>query len=406
MSMDPLFKAYGSGLYPKRDLSIRYVEEKDIPAIAELFRLNYGDAYISRDVYDGTWVKHSIHSEQIICVVLESYGEVLATGSVILNCGDYNDKCGELARLVVHPAVTGRGLGSRMIDALFKIGSNTLEFAIGECRTAHTVSQEMFEEAEFPLIGFFPLFGICKGRRESAVLYARLQGDGVQLRSTAPPRVITEVVPIATTVLTEMGLKTELIEITDRVLPKESRNYSVRQIDRASSGPLLRIPHGRITNPLLFGNVSIEQGFTFIRDKARYVVAFDEQQNPVGTVGYQFDATNRLIRGIELIAETEDVWPTLCRALIQAGKEHGADVLSVDVSAYQPKLQRLLYNLGFRPAAYAPAMVFHATERLDVIKMIKLNVPYEPGELHLTEAAQKMVSLVEAAFRSTPLKQR
>jgi hypothetical protein len=62
------------------------------------------------------------------------------------------------------------------------------------------------------------------------------------------------------------------------------------------------------------------------------------------------------------------------------------------------RIQRLLFDLGFRPVAYAPSMVFHATERLDVIKMIKLNVPYDPGEMSLAAAAKQMVSLVEANF--------
>src|SRR5436190_20568686 len=118
--MNPLFKAYGSVAWPDRDRSIRYVEERDIPAIAELFRANYGEKYIAGDVYDGKWVKRSIYSDQIICLVLEEDEKVLATGSVVLNYGDYNDKCAEVARLAVHPHYAHRGFGRRVIDALFK----------------------------------------------------------------------------------------------------------------------------------------------------------------------------------------------------------------------------------------------------------------------------------------------
>jgi len=44
-------------------------------------------------------------------------------------------------------------------------------------------------------------------------------------------------------------------------------------------------------------------------------------------------------------------------------------------------------------------MVFQGTERLDVIKMIKLNVPYDPGEMSLTPASKKVVALIEEGFR-------
>jgi hypothetical protein len=163
-------------------------------------------------------------------------------------------------------------------------------------------------------------------------------------------------------------------------------------------GHLLRIPQGRVIDPLLFGNISIEQGFTFTRDKARYLVALDSQQTPVGTIGFQVDETSRLIKGIELIAKSDDVWPVLCNAFIKAGEELRSEVMTVDVSAYQPRLQRLFFSYGFRPVVYAPAMVFQSTERLDVIKMLRLNVPYDPGEMLLTQASRKVVALVEEGF--------
>ena len=75
-----------------------------------------------------------------------------------------------------------------------------------------------------------------------------------------------------------------------------------------------------------------------------------------------------------------------------------ARIVEVDVSAYDARLQATFYELGFRPIAYAPAMVFDEWERLDVVKMIKLNVPYEPGEMKLTERSKAMVSLVETGF--------
>src|SRR6202171_695322 len=397
--MDPLFKAYGSIAYQQRDLAIRYVEERDIPAIADLFRLNYGESYPLPDVYDGSWVKHSMHSDQIICLVLEEEGRVVSTGSVVLNYGDYNDKSGELARLVVHPWYSGRGVGKRVIDALFKVAENSLEFATAEARTAHPIAQELLERAAFNLIGFVPQYIILKNRRESLMLYARVHGNGRLLRSISPPRFIPEAAYLARQVLAAMNLIDESEVVNEPAWPQDSATYLVRPIDRGSIVPLLRIPNGRLIDPLLFGNISIERGFTFVRDKARYLVAFDHQQNPVGTIGYQVDEMSRLIKGIELIAERDDVWPSLCRALLHEAGELGAELISVDVSAYNPRLQRLLVDNGFRPVAYAPAMVFHGTERLDVIKMIRLNVPYDPGEMSLTEHSRQMVSLVESNFR-------
>jgi hypothetical protein len=44
-------------------------------------------------------------------------------------------------------------------------------------------------------------------------------------------------------------------------------------------------------------------------------------------------------------------------------------------------------------------MVFRNTERLDVIKMVKLNDRYEPGEVELTAEAKKVVAIVDKELR-------
>jgi hypothetical protein len=129
-------------------------------------------------------------------------------------------------------------------------------------------------------------------------------------------------------------------------------------------------------------------------------VAVDENQRPMGAVGFQVDGPSQLVRGIELVAADEGLRGQLCSSLLlKAEEELGAQVVEVNVSAYDARLQRSFANQGFHPAAYAPAMVFHGTHRLDVIKMLKLNVPYNPGAMKLTDAARQVVGIVENGFR-------
>jgi len=72
--------------------------------------------------------------------------------------------------------------------------------------------------------------------------------------------------------------------------------------------------------------------------------------------------------------------------------------LQVDVAAHWPRMQQTLHDLGFAPVAYCPAMVFEKVERLDVVKFVKLRVPWQLGELHLTDGARRVQELVERAF--------
>lgn len=391
---------YGTENFRFTDPAVRHIEESDIPPLIKLFKLNYGEDYAIPEFYDDRWVKRGIYSDHIIWLVMEEEGEVIASGACILDYGDYNDQIGELGRLVVHPERKGRGLGKRLVAALLEATDDTVEFAFGEARTVHPLSQILFDRADFVASGFLPQSYAFGDHRESFVLYTNLFGNGRRLRREEPPQVIPEVAPLARHVLGAMGLPT-VLNIVDgcEAYPGESV-CTVQPMDRCSLARIVRIEHGRLVEPLLFGGLSLEQGISHIRRRhAVYLVAMDDKQQPVGAVGYQVDAPSRLVKGIEMVAKDEGLRGHLCGSLLRAAEEElGAQVIEVNLSAYDARLQRTFADQGFHPVAYAPAMVFHGTHRLDVVKMLKLNLPYDPGEMALTDPARAVVSLIESAF--------
>jgi GNAT superfamily N-acetyltransferase len=391
---------YGTSKFQFTDAAARHIKESDIPTVINLFKRNYGDDYAIPEFYDDQWVKRGIYSDHIIWLVLEEEGEVVASGACVLDYGDPNDQIGEIGRVVVHPDRKGRGLGRRLVNALLDATDDTVEFAFGEARTVHPLSQMLFERSGFATLGFLPQAYTFGEARESFVLYGQLYGSGKMLRSKRPPEVISEVAPLARHALSALGLPGELNIVDCDPYPDES-SCTVQPMNRCSLARLLRIEHGRVLDPLLFGGLSLDQGISHIRRRnAVYLVAMDDDQRPMGAVGFQIDGPSQLVRGIELIAADEHLRGHLCCSLLRkAEDELGALVVEVNVSAYDARLQRSFANHGFFPAAYAPAMVFHGTHRLDVIKMLKLNVPYDPASMTLTDSAQAVVSIVEKGLK-------
>ena len=191
------------------------------------------------------------------------------------------------------------------------------------------------------------------------------------------------------------------VTVRDNVRPYPlDQTAAVEPLTGASLVRLLRIEQGRVVEPEMFGGMHIDEGLSQLRTrKAEYLVAADGDRT-LGAVGYVYDEHNRSVRLTELIALDEGVKGGLLRlAVDQAEARYEADILKCDVSATSPRLQQTLFAMGFLPAAYVPGMVFHQTARWDVVRMIKLNVPWDPGHLELTEPSQEYADLVVPAFQ-------
>jgi hypothetical protein len=182
--------------------------------------------------------------------------------------------------------------------------------------------------------------------------------------------------------------------------PYQDDSIALQPMSRLALARLRQVKHGRVLAPMLFGQLSLERGYAYVkRQNANYLIAVDDQGQPIGAIGFQEDPVNKNLKGFELIAEDEHLRGALCGALVDVAEKVGAELVEVNVSAYDARLQQTFYDLGFRPVAYAPAFAFHGTERLDVVKMIKLNIPYDRGETKLTERAGEIVSMVEAGLK-------
>ncbi len=383
------------------DLSVRLIEERDIAAVINLYKLNYGDNYTYPQFYDERWIKRGIYNDHIITIVIHEENNILASGALVLDVGSHKDQIGELGRVVVHPNYKGKHLGQRIVNALTEIANDTVEFAIGETRTEFSAPQKLVDNANFASIGFLPNhlgFGIT---RESLILYGKLSEIGLLLRSQETPQLIPEVVSLAIHSLSKLKLPTDFSIIEDCKPYSFDSNVIVKPIELSSFPKLLRIEHGRLIKPLLFGNGSLEYGIsTLRRSGAHYLITMNKAEEPTGAIGFTVDWANRWVKGIELIAESNDLLGTLCKSFSNLSKEElKAEGIEVNVSAYDARIQQTFFDLGFRPVAYAPAMVFHGTKRLDIIKMLKLNIPYNPIEMKLTDSAREVVSIVESGFK-------
>lgn len=388
-----------------QDILVREAREEDVVNIRDLFHIVYGPDYPHRKFLDETWLKRSIFNDDILLLVAEDRqtGKLNGSASVLFDTGTHSDLVGEFGRLVVHPESRKLNIGKALMDKRVDFIQNRLHVGIVENRTVHPFSQQISQAHDFAPVGFLPLKNKFH-ERESMALFARHFGQALSLRCNNP-RIIPEAHGLAHFALKNCSLPNDAIIDDDSPAYPHSQDYSLEELTDTSLPPLIRIERGRVRRREIFGPVGLQYGFFQLRvRRANYLVARKQGAEgtggPIaGAIGYILDPEDKNLRVFELIAQTDEVISFLFKSLLNRSQtKWGIDYIEVDTSAYSPRMQRTLLELGFLPAAYIPAMVFHEVERLDVLRMVRLLVPFELGNLQLTPQAQIIADQVTRTF--------
>ena len=381
-------------------IEVREATEADVPAIRVIFQATYGEDYPYQFFYDEGWLKHSVFNNDILMLVALSDGEVLGTSSVVLDVGAYTDLIGEFGRLAVSPAARGRGVGKALMQARVNYVKDRLHVGVVENRCVHPFSQLISHAFDFAPVGFLPMKHRL-GRRESVGLFCRHFGDALSMRRNNP-RVVPEVHALAHVAMRSCGLSCDVV-VDDVAAPYPGGTpYAVQELTARGLPALLRIERGRVRSREIFGPMRLQYGFFKLTARhATYLIAREpgrESGAVAGAIGFIRDDIERGVRLFELIARNDHAVRPLMTALLDRCEAWGVEYLEVDVSAHATRMQRTLVELGFVPAAYVPAMVFHEVERLDTVKMIRLLVPLDVGPLQLTEGTQALADIVLGAL--------
>lgn len=379
-------------------MNVRPIEERDIEAVINLFRENYGNDYAMPEFYDPQWVKRGIYSDNIIWLVVEDEGAIVASGACILNFGDYNDLIGEIGRVVVDPDTAGKGLGRLILEAVVDAADERVEFAFAEARTVHPKTQKINDRIGLVPLGFLPVHYKMKWR-ESLVLAGQLFRNGRTLRRVGQAEVPPTVEPLARLSLKNLGLD-EPVTVRENVrgYPLDT-TLDIEPLTATAMMRVLKIEQGRVIEPEIFSGMHLDEGIPQLAArKANYVVAMDGDR-VLGALGFVYYERHESVRIVELIAQDANVKGGLLNwAVNEAQEKYEAQVIECDVSAYSPRMQQTMLDIGLLPTSYIPGMVFHQTARYDIVKFAKLNTPWELGPFELTNSSREYYDIVAPAF--------
>jgi CRP-like cAMP-binding protein/GNAT superfamily N-acetyltransferase len=382
-------------------ITVREATSADVPAITEIFQACYGRAYSDWRYYDAAALNKLVMSDDTLMLVAEddATGKILGTASVILEVGAYADLTGEFGRLAVLPEARHLGIGTLLMEERLRLVEARLQIGIIEGRTAHPYTLKIAEAHQFHPVGFLPLKWQLENR-ESIALLVRHFGNALELRKNHP-RLVPEAYPLASLALENCGVKPDVIVDEEAPAYPGGSAYTLEELTTEGYAALLRIERGRVRNREIFGPLRLHYGLFLVQARrSRYLIA-RENGTIAGAVGFILDPPEKVVRVFELISRHDDVVRFLLAELERlCRQEWQICYVEIDVSAYSPRMQRTLVELGFLPAAYVPALVFHEVERLDAIKMVHLLVPLDADMTQLTPRARVVAETVLRLFKS------
>jgi GNAT superfamily N-acetyltransferase len=380
-------------------ITIRQALDSDAEGVRNIFASSYGKSYPYPQFYDTQSLKKMIFDDDTLVLVAEDddNGQLIGTASIIMDFGRYGDLVGEFGRLVVHPDGRRRGLGMLLMKERLAHAEGRLHVGLVENRVVHAFSQRISDAYGFHSVGFLP-HKLSFNDRESVAPYVRHFGQALQLRRNNP-RVIPEAFALAELALRNCGITPDVIVDDEEPAYPHSDRYTLDCLTADGYASLFRLQRGRLAHREITGPARLSVGLFRLRASHSTYLLAREEDRIVGAVGYTHSKVERAVNVFELITADERPIRFLLAELERTCRQElDADYVDIDVSAYSPRMQRTVLEMGFLPAAYLPAHMLHRAERRDVIRFVRLYVPFHavPDTLH--EATLPMFRIVQRTF--------
>lgn len=379
---------------------VRQANRSDAPHWIKLLRATVGDDYPAKEVYDLGWVAGELGAGAgRETFITEISGQFFASVTFLAPVAATHNPIANLGRCFFLPESFTNGTAQQLLQRVRAVAAERRQMIVARVPVTDAAMQFLFEQNEYACTGFQPAKHL-QPSRQGVLFY--VQGE----RPTLGARL-----PISHS-LAQVG------ELGGKVLARFGMDLPVRVEDGATGYPLDSLveisdsnveqfeAHCRDTAarqvPAEISNGS-HRGCGLLRASSPALKAMLAQRGPETTAGvlWFFDDHDRCVRIADAFS-TDDLslGPLLFRLVSIAQSKLGATYVEMDVIATAPRLLKTAEQLGFVPVAYFPGLNEHAGRHVDVVKLIKLNVPNAAETPPANAEAAAIVKTIEHSFES------
>jgi CRP/FNR family transcriptional regulator, cyclic AMP receptor protein len=377
---------------------IRLANRIDAPLWIKLLRATIGSDYPAKEVYDLGWVAGQLGAgHECETYVAEAGGDFQASISFLEAIASTRNPVANLGRCFFSPESYETGAAEMLIQHVRAVVAERKQLAVARVPITDTPLQSLLERNGFACVGFQPVKHLHPVR-EGILFY--LHGERPALIARLPiSHSLAHVGELSGKVLKRLGIELplrvedgatgyplqsldELIETNLEQFEAHCRDTAARQVPpEMSTGSHRGCGVLRVTPPA-----------------TRALLAQRGAETTAGVL-WLHDEHDRCVRIADAFSTDEfSLGALLFRVVSLAQTRLSAAYVEMDVLATAPRLLKTAEQLGFVPIAYFPGLFEQMGRHIDVIKLVKLNVPHPPEPPPAGAEAARIVQAVERSF--------
>ncbi len=385
-------------------LTIRPATPNDAPQWLELVRASFGDNYPTKDVYDLDWITAQLDtSKGPETLIAEDQGVIKGSASFLRGESTNSNPVCNIGRNLFRPEAFADGSAHTLLQDVVKLTTDRKQMAVVRVAATDNGQQIAFEKLGFACVGFQPLKHILR-QRVGVLFY--VHGANSVLATRTP---LSESLPQ----VSELGIHAlQSLQIANSMVVRDGASgYPLQCELKVHEGTfddfeLWRVqaeaanPPPEISGRFNFGFGLLRLPFT----ASMRALLGQRDEKMVAGLAYYFDEHDKCVRVTDGFCSDDLSMGALLTAAVKTAQEQfNAVYTEMDILATAPRLLKSAEQLGFVPVAYLPAFFNGGAGNFDVVKMVKLNLPYSVETADFTAHARAAVEIIDRNFQDQKL---
>jgi RimJ/RimL family protein N-acetyltransferase len=381
--------------------AIRQASPADAQQWLGLLAATIGNDYPSREVFDLAWIEAELAptSDHETWVVAEN-DRLLASISFLRPDSLTDNPVANLGRGLHLPESFTSGASAALLAHVTALADERGQMAIARVPAASAEQQQLYGGLGYACVGFQPLKHVLQARQ--GILFYVHAAERALLRRVPVVKVVPGLDGLARLALANLCLSTEFFPCDGMVAYPPACEFEVFEATHADFEMWHQQAGSACCPPAV--STGFNRGCGLLRTRTEalpHALLARRDSVIVAGLAYIHDEVDCCIRVLGAFATEELAYGSLLDRLVHGTQEQvGAAYVEMDLLPESPRMVRTAERFGFEPVAYLPGFFRMGNRCLDVVKMVKLNILYDPEYTPLTDPAAAVVRVVDGHFES------